>query len=111
MPTHPPTPTRSDLLRRSPPHARSWRPPGWHQWHADTGQQPATSGNVHTHTSAPNPSDRSSSSNSGSTSPRDPYVSNNPRIFRDSYFRGSGLGGQFYGRSRVLKQVPGAPYV
>jgi hypothetical protein len=41
----------------------------------------AKSGDVHTHTSAPNPSDRSTSSNSGSTSPRDPYVGNNTRIF------------------------------
>src|SRR5882724_7430704 len=31
--------------------------------------------------------------------------------FRDSHFRGFGLRRQFYGRSRVLKQAPCAPYV
>jgi len=45
------------------------------------GSSPATSGNVHTHTSAPNPGGRSTRSNCGSMSPRDPYVGNNPRIF------------------------------
>jgi len=45
------------------------------------GSSSAKSGDVNTHTSAPNPGDRSTRSNSGSMSPHDPCVGNDTRIF------------------------------
>ena len=66
----------------------------------------AKSGGTHIRTSAPSSRNATASPNNGSTSPRDPHVDINTRIFATPISAGSGFGQPFWGTTRVLPQAP-----